>query len=397
LAKFKTFKTFLQSDSIFIVSFILALQGIFSLPAIETAAWGCVTCFLVSVLIVLTKNLHGSATMDLSHGIQKFHTAPTPRVGGLPIVVGLSFAWFTSTHEIKHILSPILIAGLPAFLFGLAEDITKRVGVLARLLATMASGLLAWCLTDYSLSRVDVWGLDWLLKYTVISVVFTSFAVGGVANAINIIDGFNGLASTMATLAFAGFAVIAWTVGDATLASVSIIIAACVWGFFWVNWPFGKLFLGDGGSYFVGFALAWVAVLLIERNPTVSPFAALLICIHPISEVLLSIFRRKLKKMNPGHPDRLHFHSIVKQRYVRRWFGNLRLELRNSITGLFVGFMTLTAILIASLVNQNSLLSLLSVIALAMGYVAIYARMIRFQWCSPILFLIAPPQKSLKS
>ena len=333
--------------------------------------------------------------MDLSHGIQKFHTTPTPRVGGLPIVIGLSVAWFTSTPEIKHILTPMLIAGLPAFLFGLAEDITKRVGVLARLLATMASGLLAWRLTDYSLSRVDVWGIDWFLKYTLISVVFTSFAVGGVANAINIIDGFNGLASTMATLAFAGFAVIAWSVGDATLASVAIILAACVWGFFWVNWPFGKLFLGDGGSYFVGFALAWVAVLLIERNPSVSPFAALLVCIHPVSEVLLSIFRRKLKKMNPGHPDRLHFHSIIKQRYVRRWFGNLSFELRNSITGVLVGFMTLTAILIASFVSQNTFLSLLSVVALAMGYVAIYARIVRFKWCSPISFLIIKPMGRL--
>lgn len=335
--------------------------------------------------------------MDLSHGIQKFHTSPTPRVGGLPIVIGLSVAWFTSAPDIKNILAPILIAGLPAFLFGLAEDITKRVGVWARLLATMASGLLACWITDYSLSRVDLWGFDWLLKYTLISVAFTSFAVGGVANAINIIDGFNGLASTMSTIAFVGFAVIAWSTEDANLASVAIILAACVWGFFWVNWPFGKLFLGDGGSYFVGFALAWVAILLIERNPTVSPFAALLICIHPVSEVLLSIFRRKLKKMNPGHPDRLHFHSIVKQRYVRRWFGKFSFELRNSITGFLVGFMTLTAILIASLVNQHTLLSLLAVIVLAMGYVAIYARMIRFQWCSPILFLTSQPKNSLKS
>jgi UDP-N-acetylmuramyl pentapeptide phosphotransferase/UDP-N-acetylglucosamine-1-phosphate transferase len=375
------------------VSLIQALQDTLSSPFIEAAAWGGGTCFLVSVLIVMTKKLHGSATMDSSHGIQKFHTTPTPRVGGLPIVIGLSVAWLFSKPEIKYILSPILIAGLPAFLFGLAEDITKRVGVLARLLATMASGLLAWWLTDYSLSRVDIWGIDWLLQYTFISVLFTSFAVGGVANAINIIDGFNGLASTMTTLAFAGFAIIAWSVGDTTLASVSIILATCVWGFFWVNWPFGKLFLGDGGSYFVGFALAWVAVLLIERNHSVSPFAALLVCIHPVSEVLLSIFRRKLKKMNPGHPDRLHFHSIVKQRYVRRWFAKLSLELRNSITGVLVGFMTFTAVLVASLVNQNSLLSLLAVISLAMGYVAIYARIVRFQWCSPILFLMTQPKK----
>jgi UDP-N-acetylmuramyl pentapeptide phosphotransferase/UDP-N-acetylglucosamine-1-phosphate transferase len=368
------------------VTFIQALKDIFSSPVIQAAGWGGATSFLFSVLIVLTKKLHGSATLDLSHGVQKFHSTPTPRVGGLPIVIGLSVAWFTSTPEIKHILAPILIAGLPAFLFGFAEDITKSVSVLARLLATMASGLLAWWLTDYSLTRVDVWGFDWFLKYTLISVLFTSFALGGIANAVNIIDGFNGLASTMATLAFTGFAVIAYSVGDATLASVAIILSACVWGFFWVNWPFGKLFLGDGGAYFVGFALAWVAVLLIERNPSVSPFAALLICIHPVSEVMLSIFRRKLKKINPGHPDRLHFHSIIKQRYVRRWFSNLSSELRNSITGVLVGFMTLVAILIAFVVNQSSFFSLLAVIALSMGYVAIYARMVRFKWCSPIFF-----------
>jgi hypothetical protein len=116
-----------------------------------------------------------------------------------------------------------------------------------------------------------------------------------------------------------GYALIAWQVSDAQLAGVALVLAACVWGFFWVNWPLGKIFLGDGGSYFVGFSLAWVAVMLIERNPSVSAFAALLVCAHPVTEVLFSIYRRKIKKTNPGRPDRLHLHSLVKQRYVRRW------------------------------------------------------------------------------
>jgi UDP-N-acetylmuramyl pentapeptide phosphotransferase/UDP-N-acetylglucosamine-1-phosphate transferase len=216
----------------------------------------CANCFLISVLLVLTKKLYGLATMEISHGVQKLHTRSTPRVGELSFVIGLSTSWLTSTTEIKHIITPILIAGMPAFLFGLAEDVTKRVGALAMLLATMFSGLMALCLTDYSLNRIDIWGIDWILKYTPLSVVFISFAVGGVANAINIIDGFNGLASTMATLGFAGFALIAWSVGYLSLASAAIILAACLWIFFWVNWHFGKLFLGDGGSYFLGFALA---------------------------------------------------------------------------------------------------------------------------------------------
>ena len=178
-----------------------AVQGVFHSPALHAAGWGFVSTFLLCVLLVITKRWHGALTMDFTDGIQKFHTAPTPRIGGVPIVLGLIVAWAKTPLDIKELLTPILFAGMPAFLFGVAEDITKRVGVTQRLLATMASGLLAWWITDYSLSRVDIWGVDWLMKFTLVSVLFTAFAIGGVANAINIIDGFNGLASTMSTLA----------------------------------------------------------------------------------------------------------------------------------------------------------------------------------------------------
>jgi UDP-N-acetylmuramyl pentapeptide phosphotransferase/UDP-N-acetylglucosamine-1-phosphate transferase len=330
-------------------------------------------------------------TMDSTDGVQKFHTAPTPRIGGVPIVLGLIVAWSKAPEDVQHTITTILLAGLPAFLFGVAEDITKRVGVLYRLLATMASGLLACWITDYSLTRVDVWGVDWLLHFTLVSALFTAFAVGGVANAINIIDGFNGLASTTSTLAFLGYAMMAWQAGDQTLVGVSLVLAACIWGFFWVNWPLGKIFLGDGGSYFIGFALAWVAVMLVERNPSVSAFAVLLVCVHPVTEVLFSIYRRRIKKGNAGDADRMHFHSLVKQRYVRRWLPTLSIHSRNSITGLMVGCMTLTAILLANLCMHSVWMSALAFVGLSLGYVAIYARMVRHHWCSPIEFLLIKP------
>jgi len=370
-----------------------ALQGIFTSPALTAAGWGMAASFTLCVLLVLTKRWHGALTMDHTEGVQKFHTAPTPRIGGVPIVLGLIVAWGKAPADVQALLTPILFAGMPAFIFGVLEDITKRVGVMQRLLATMASGLLAWWITDYSLTRVDVWGVDWLLQFTLVSALFTAFAVGGVANSINIIDGFNGLASTASTLAFVGYALIAWQVGDAQLAGVALVLAACVWGFFWVNWPLGKIFLGDGGSYFIGFSLAWVAVLLIERNPSVSAFAALLVCVHPVTEVLFSIYRRRIKKMNPGHPDRLHFHSLVKQRYVRRWFPTASTSTRNSITGVLVGFMTLTAIAMANLTHDHAALSAIAFVVLGLGYVAIYARMVRHHWCSPIEFLLVKPAR----
>jgi UDP-N-acetylmuramyl pentapeptide phosphotransferase/UDP-N-acetylglucosamine-1-phosphate transferase len=177
-------------------------------------------------------------------------------------------------------------------------------------------------------------------------------------------------------LAFVGYALIAWQVGDTALAQVSMVIAACVWGFFWINWPLGKIFLGDGGAYFVGFALAWLAVLLIERNQGVSAFAALVICAHPVTEVLFSIFRRKVSKSAPGMPDRLHFHSLVMRRYVSRWFGHLPHTLINSITGASIGLMTLPSVVLVNLTYTSTLMSAGLYVAFVLCYVAIYARMV---------------------
>ncbi len=125
----------------------------------------------------------------------------------------------------------------------------------------------------------------------------------------------------------------------------------------------------------------------MERNPEVSAFAALTICVHPVTEVLFSIFRRKVRKDHPGMPDRLHFHSLVKRRYVARWFGRYSNAVRNSITGVLIGFMTLTAILLANLTYPSVGWSAAAFVALALGYVAIYARMVRHRWCSPVSFL----------
>jgi UDP-N-acetylmuramyl pentapeptide phosphotransferase/UDP-N-acetylglucosamine-1-phosphate transferase len=355
-------------------------------PGLNSVSVAFLASFLLCIATVLTKRWHGAFSMDITDGIQKFHTTPTPRIGGIPIVLALVMAWSKSTTDIQTLLAPILFAGMPAFLFGISEDITKQIGVIQRLLATMASGLLAWFLTDYSLSRLDIFGIDILMQYTLFSVIFTAFAVGGVANSINIIDGFNGYASLTCTIAFVGFALIAFQVGDQNLAVVGLIFAASAWGFFWVNWPFGKLFLGDGGAYFLGFALAWIAVLLIERNPSVSAFSALVICILPITEVLFSVFRRKVRNEHPGKPDSLHFHSLLLRRYVNRWFSKWHSLARNSLVGVLMGSMGLASAFMANLIYDNTLYCVITSLLFALGYVAGFVRMVKHHWRSPICF-----------
>jgi len=153
-------------------------------------------------------------------------------------------------------------------------------------------------------------------------------------------------------------------------------------GFFLVNWPFGKLFLGDGGAYFLGFALAWACVLLAERHEQVSAFAALLLCIHPIIEVLYSVFRRKVRAQHPGHPDRLHFHSLVKRRLMQRLLPSASNTMRNSAAGLLVGSMTLVPAMLVQFTYTSTLACLLAVAVLSAGYIWLYQRLTRFRGAS---------------
>ena len=86
-----------------------------------------------------------------------------------------------------------------------------------------------------------------------------------------------------------------------------------------VNFPLGKIFLGDGGAYFAGFLLAGLGVLLPMRNPETSAWTAILICAYPVIETLASM-RRKARRdgHSVGQPDRVHFHMLAHRRYARR-------------------------------------------------------------------------------
>jgi UDP-N-acetylmuramyl pentapeptide phosphotransferase/UDP-N-acetylglucosamine-1-phosphate transferase/glycosyltransferase involved in cell wall biosynthesis len=301
------------------------------------------------MLLVATKSRHGRFTFDSSSGVQKFHVQPTPRVGGVAIYCGLLLGWaLVPSREARQILGIILLAGIPAIACGLIEDVTKRVGVVPRLLATMTSGLAACLLSGIALNRVEIPMVDALIAATPIAIVFTAFAIGGVANAINIVDGFHGLASGITIIALSSLAAIALYVGDTALVVACLLVAAAVVGFWVVNFPWGKLFMGDGGAYFVGFALAWLAVLLPMRNPQVSVWAALLVCAYPITEVLYSIVRRFVNRRSPGDPDDAHMHSLIKTGVISRKLSRANQGLQNAavspIVWLFSGAPAVVAI-----------------------------------------------------
>ena len=291
-------------------------------------------CLLAALALIATERWHGRFTHDGVKGVQKFHKRPVPRIGGAAVGVGYVATWPFLPAELVAIWGFIGLAGLPALAAGLAEDTTKRVGVRARLLTTMLAGALFALLTGYVMDKVDLPGVDWLLAFWPVALLFTAFAMGGVANAINIIDGFNGLAAGALLIMLGAFAWIAHRVGDGLVMSLALLYVALILAFFVVNFPFGKIFLGDGGAYFCGFLLASLGVLLPARNAEVSAWAAILICAYPVIETLASIHRKAQREGHSvGQPDRVHFHMLAHRRYARRMIKRPgRAHLRNPAT-----------------------------------------------------------------
>ena len=336
---------------------------------------------LVAILLVSTQHLHGHLSMDSTYGVQKFHTQPTPRVGGIAIIAGVLAGYLLAVASCQSLLWPLLLAGCPALVFGLIEDLTKQVSVRARLLATISCGVSGWSITGLSITDANLPGLDWLLGFTVVSVAFTAFAVGGVANAINIIDGFNGLAAGTVIIILTSFGFMATALGDMDLALTSVILAGAVLGFGLVNWPFGKIFLGDGGAYFVGFALSWLAVLMLARHPEVSAWAPMLVCGYPILEVFFSIARRRRRGLSPGDADRLHLHSLVNRRLVRALLPRASNLTRNSVTGAVMWGAAMLPAVIAVRWPTDTPALVLGFVACALLYSVVYARLTQFRWC----------------
>jgi UDP-GlcNAc:undecaprenyl-phosphate GlcNAc-1-phosphate transferase len=282
--------------------------------------------FFSSLLLILGiiryKHLHEhfSGDHDLS-GPQKFHQGSVPRIGGLGIYAALwiaNFVAYLKDPALGIFLGLILIAAFPVTATGLTEDITKRIGVKIRLLAGFISGALLIYLFTITSIRIDVWGLDVLFLNIWVAVIFLCVACAGLANAYNIIDGFNGLASMVGIISTAAIAFVAFKVGDLALVYLALILIGAVMGFFIWNYPRGLIFLGDGGAYLIGFVIAALSILLVHRNPAVSPWFALLVNAYPIFEALFTIWRRAIYQGgNPGVPDGAHFHSLIYRRTLQ--------------------------------------------------------------------------------
>lgn len=279
---------------------------------VPPALAGLAVALAASVLFVATKRWHGRLTFDSGAGPQKVHEAPTPRVGGLALYAGLLAAAAAAVPPARGLLLLLAVSSLTGFAAGVAEDLSKKISPGLRMLAIAFSGWSFCILSGYSVTRLDFSLIDGFLSLPLVSVAFTVFVMAGLANAINIIDGFHGLAAGTVIIMLCAFGIVAFRFEDHDLAMVAIMAAAAMSGFLLVNFPFGHLFLGDGGAYLSGLVLGALAVMLAERNPGISAWTIAVILYYPVVETLASIARKTIRSgFHPGQPDELHLHMLI--------------------------------------------------------------------------------------
>ena len=192
-----------------------------------------------------------------------------------------------------------------------------------RLSACVVSGVLFLSVFNVWLSQIGVMGIDNWLSFAPFGIVFTLFATSGVVNAFNLIDGLNGLSSYVTISTAIALSIISFQVVNFQIASYLILLSAAVLGFMVLNFPFGKIFLGDAGAYTLGHILVWSAILLINFDTGISSFAILLIFFWPVADTGLAIWRR-WKLGNPtDRPDRLHFHQLAMRYLEIRFVGRV--------------------------------------------------------------------------
>lgn len=260
---------------------------------------------------------HRFGLLDHPKG-RKDHAEPTPVTGGLGIALAMLavFALAPAIPLTTGKLAYILGGGL-LLVVGMLDD-RYDLRWWWRILAQVAAALLMVYLGGVRIEQLGpVFGLsDLSLGY--LSVPFTVFATVGLINAINMIDGVDGLSGTLIGAALLMLAAAAWYAGNEGVAFVAVAMLGATLGFLLHNFPLpgrprARVFLGNAGSAFMGFSIAWIVFRLTQNaGHPVNPVLALWLIPIPVLDCLVLIVRRMRHGRSPFSADRNHIHHLMR-------------------------------------------------------------------------------------
>lgn len=343
---------------------------------------------IICCLILLTSKFHADLSLDHDlSGIQKYHTNPTPRIGGLALFIScliISFFsyYFFHINAAKYTMM-LLLTCIPVFGMGLIEDLFKNVRPKVRLLATLASAIVAIYITHVTttIKYTDFNGFtQFLTNHYLFSLFMTLFFIVGLVNCFNIIDGYNGLSSTTALLNFIGVYILARKLNDVNVDFIALVMIGSILGFLVFNYPWGKIFLGDGGAYFIGFVMVIICTYLHHMHyKNITGYSVFLINIYPVTEMAISIIRRKIiHRTKSMEPDNKHMHQLIYHKLVPATIKN-----KNACVMLIMLVFIVPQIILGMVYYQNAIMCLYLMAAYFIFYICSYIFITRLKDITP--------------
>ena len=255
----------------------------------------------------------------------------TPLSGGLVLFLILIF-FLPENYKYFTILVFFI------FLTGLLSDLNIVHSPIFRIIFQTITILIYLLLFGNLVSSIRVDFLDNLLNVFFVKLFFTLFCTLVLINGSNFIDGVNTLVLGYFILIFSNIFYLAEINNlnlDILLVSTCLItlVALYVFNFF------GKIFLGDGGSYLISFIAGVILINFSNDNYLVSPYYIAALLWYPAYENLFSIIRKKILKKSPSSPDNEHLHQLI-YLYLNKSL-NIEKNFSNPLSGILICFYNL--------------------------------------------------------
>ena len=246
---------------------------------------------------------------------RKVHKKPIPRLGGVAIwlctiLTFIILVFVNWDYPYGNGLSGILVGGSIMFLLGLVDDLYD-LSPKFKLVVQIGAALIAFLLGV----RIEILfnPFGGALHLGIFSLPITLIWLVGISNAMNFIDGVDGLAGGVSAICAVTLAVVAIYTNQPISALLASILAGSMMGFLVFNFHPARIFMGDSGALFSGFALAGLSVAGVLKSLTATMVLPILILVVPILDISFSVFRRLLKGSNPMKADAEHIHHKLLQ------------------------------------------------------------------------------------
>jgi len=250
------------------------------------------------------------------------HKIPVPRLGGIALAgamvsVILFFILLSGPDVFLNSQSCLLIAAsLAMFGLGLWDDLFvlgARRKLLGQILIASATYFCGIGIIHFRIPFVDqVIDLGyWAWPITV-------FWLVAMTNLINLIDGVDGLAGGICLMLMILLVYVSMNTGFVPIVAAGM--AGALLGFLRFNFPPARIYMGDGGAYFLGFLIGAVTIVTSEKGTIFAALVApLFVLALPIIDTSLAILRRGLRGLPLFRPDRKHIHHrLLDTGYSRR-------------------------------------------------------------------------------